>query len=93
MHCKHLIPVLYDSGNRLPLEPIVARQSTGIICMCNRCSVTAKEMKISINEALEPWLSRPKWFSSHSSDQQQFSLAIRQLKLLSTTLAWKSWNK
>ncbi|HEA3088181.1 TPA: hypothetical protein RVR74_000460 [Aeromonas salmonicida] len=40
---------------------------------------------MSIEEALEPWLSRPTWFSSHPSDQQQFSLAMKQLKLLSTT--------
>ncbi|TNI52943.1 hypothetical protein [Aeromonas dhakensis] len=40
---------------------------------------------MSIEEALEPWLSRPTWFSSHPSDQIQFSLAIRQLKQLPVT--------
>lgn len=38
---------------------------------------------MSIEEALEPWLSKPTWFSSHPSDQKQFSLAMRQLKQLS----------
>lgn len=39
---------------------------------------------MSIEEALEPWLSKPTWFSSHPSDQKQFSLAMRQIKQLST---------
>ncbi|MDM5112817.1 MULTISPECIES: hypothetical protein [Aeromonas] len=40
---------------------------------------------MSIEEALEPWLSKPTWFSSHPSDQKLFSLAIRQLKQLQVT--------
>ncbi len=40
---------------------------------------------MSIEEVLEPWLSRPTWFSYHPSDQQQFNLAMRQLKQLSKT--------
>ncbi|MNF28229.1 hypothetical protein D3C85_729300 [compost metagenome] len=37
---------------------------------------------MSIKDALEPWLSRPTWFSLHPSDQKQFSLAMRQLRKL-----------
>ncbi|RSM22002.1 hypothetical protein C5B78_21865 [Aeromonas salmonicida] len=40
---------------------------------------------MSIEEALEPWLSKPTWFSSHPSDQKLFSLAMRQLKQLQVT--------
>ncbi|QWL64881.1 hypothetical protein [Aeromonas jandaei] len=40
---------------------------------------------MSIEEALEPWLSKPTWFSSHPSDQKRFSLAMRQLKQLQVT--------
>lgn len=40
---------------------------------------------MSIEEALEPWLSKPTWFSSHPSDQKLFSLAMRQLKQLQIT--------
>lgn len=40
---------------------------------------------MSIEEALEPWLSKPTWFSSHPSDQKLFSLAMRQLKQLRVT--------
>ena len=40
---------------------------------------------MSIEEALEPWLSKPTWFSSHPSDQKLFSLAIRHIKLLQVT--------
>lgn len=40
---------------------------------------------MSIEEAMEPWLSKPTWFSSHPSDQKLFSLAMRQLKQLQVT--------
>lgn len=40
---------------------------------------------MSIEEALEPWLSKPTWFSSHPSDQKLFSIAMRQLKQLQVT--------
>lgn len=40
---------------------------------------------MSIEEALEPWLSKPTWFSSHPSDQKLFNLAMRQLKQLQVT--------